>query len=208
MLQLNPFFSHLNRSMWNLCIICQTATSELLRSPLHAPNFTIDVYKTFLYNVNGFKNLNALPVELDLADCTADDLVTNQAKWHQSCHLKFSSSRLIRAQDKAKRSISDQDEDLYTRPAKRQSTRANVEKNCIFCDESERDGYGALHSFSTLEADENVRSIATELKKFDLLAKISHGDLIAIEAKYHNKCSTALKKISIGLCNARIKVLS
>ena len=35
--------------------------------------------------------------------------------------------------------------------------------------------------------------MATALNKFNLLTKISHGDLIAIEAKYHTRCLTALR---------------
>lgn len=44
-----------------------------------------------------------------------------------------------------------------------------------------------------METDESIRRMAMELEEFDLLGRISHGDLIAIEAKYHLKCLIALK---------------
>ena len=63
------------------------------------------------------------------------------------------------------------------------------DEKCVFCDEK----VGVLHSFSTIEADRNLRRIVTDLQDFELLAKISGGDLIAIEAKYHMKCLTNLR---------------
>ena len=51
-------------------------------------------------NVAHFKDLNSLPVELKFSidTTTTEDLLSNNAKWHQSCHLKFSLSKLKKAQ--------------------------------------------------------------------------------------------------------------
>lgn len=49
-----------------------------------------------------------------------------------------------------------------------------------------------LHAASTLEVDRKVRECALLLKDGNLLAKLSTGDMIAIEAKYHTKCLTML----------------
>ena len=65
------------------------------------------------------------------------------------------------------------------------------DEKCVFCDEK----VGVLHSFSTMEADRNLRRIVTDLQDFELLAKISGGDLIAIEAKYHMNCLTNLRNM-------------
>ena len=49
-----------------------------------------------------------------------------------------------------------------------------------------------LHEFRTLGADETIRQMAIELQETDLMARIEGGDLIALEAKYHLQCLTAL----------------
>ena len=77
------------------------------------------------------------------------------------------------------------DGDSLSKSSKRRKVTGSDEK-CVFCDEK----VGVLHSFSTIEADRNLRRIVTDLQDFELLAKISGGDLIAIEAKYHMKCLT------------------
>ena len=74
-------------------------------------------------------------------------------------------------------------------PAKR--LNIGLRENCIFC-VSGVEG-GELHNFTTLEADRNFRLMATELQDFQLLSRISGGDLIAIEAKYHFTCLTSIR---------------
>jgi len=44
----------------------------------------------------------------------------------------------------------------------------------------------------TVEVDEKVRKMATDLQDSALLKHIAGGDTIAIEAKYHKKCTTNL----------------
>ena len=85
---------------WDLSVICQNTTRESLRCPMKAQSLDTNIYNTFLSNVTHFKNLSSLPVELkfNMETTTVDDLVSNSAKWHQSCHLKFSSSKLEKVQ--------------------------------------------------------------------------------------------------------------
>ena len=64
------------------------------------------------------------------------------------------------------------------------------ENRCLFCGEGNK--LGVLHGFSRIEADRNLHQIVTDLQDFELLAKISGVDLIAIEGKYHMKCLTNL----------------
>ena len=49
-----------------------------------------------------------------------------------------------------------------------------------------------MHEFFTLEADTNIRQVVSALGEDEIQARIAAGDLIAIETKYHKKCSTAL----------------
>ena len=46
----------------------------------------------------------------------------------------------------------------------------------------------ALHSVTTFSVDCRVRKIATETNDTTILAKLSQGDMITIEAHYHTKC--------------------
>jgi 2-keto-3-deoxy-galactonokinase len=60
----------------------------------------------------------------------------------------------------------------------------NNDARMLFCgDES-----GDLHEASTFMIDRRVRECALELQDTVLLAKLSAGDLISQEAKYHTTC--------------------
>ena len=62
------------------------------------------------------------------------------------------------------------------------STRKLFDKNaCLFCEEHS----GILHEFRTMDADTNVRNMATDLQDTTLLAKIGGGYLHVLEANYH-----------------------
>lgn len=60
----------------------------------------------------------------------------------------------------------------------------------FFCDES--DGKDTLFNASTFTLDSHVRECAQILCDDLLLAKLSRGDVIALEAKYHKRCLTNL----------------
>ena len=57
---------------------------------------------------------------------------------------------------------------------------------CFFCDETT----GDFHKVETISLDTRIRNIAKELQDTKLLAKLSVGDMIAIDAVYHLKCLT------------------
>ena len=52
---------------------------------------------------------------------------------------------------------------------------------------------GKLHQCSTMKLDTELRYMATELNDTTLLARISGGDIVAIEAKYHIECLVKYK---------------
>ena len=58
-----------------------------------------------------------------------------------------------------------------------------VEATCFFCDEA--DDEKNLRKASTMEFDRRIRATATTLRDEKLLAKLSQGDMVAIEARYH-----------------------
>ena len=57
------------------------------------------------------------------------------------------------------------------------------EECCIFCSLAS----GKLHKCTTIELDHELQKMASDLQDTSLIAKLSAGDLIAIEAKYHYK---------------------
>ena len=60
----------------------------------------------------------------------------------------------------------------------------------LFCDKVSDSS--DLHSASTLELDEKIRNCANLLSDGKLLAKLTAGDMIALEAKYHSSCLVGL----------------
>ena len=71
-------------------------------------------------------------------------------------------------------------------------TRQNVscshsEQLCLFC-EKPATRFQSLHEASTFELDRRIRLCALNLQDEKLLSKLSAGDLISIEAKYHLQC--------------------
>ena len=52
-----------------------------------------------------------------------------------------------------------------------------------------------LHDFTSLAVDKKIRDMAKELEDFELLSRISGGDLAAIEAQYmyHISCLTKFR---------------
>ena len=60
----------------------------------------------------------------------------------------------------------------------------------LFCGKAA--GSEGLHNASTYDIDRKVRQCALELNDTALLAKLSPADMVALEAKYHTRCLTAL----------------
>lgn len=171
---------------WNKCMICQETTSENLKCPLNAHGIEDKTtpYRSFLNNINEFRSLESLPVKLNFgSDMSADELVQNHGAWHKSCYVKFSNLKLDRAKKRGNTPGS------RTTMEKRSRREASDKMACLLC----RGSDGLLHEFRTLTADTSIRKMATELKETQLLAALEGGDLIALDAKYHLQCYTALR---------------
>ena len=172
---------------WQLCLICQKTSGEDLKCPLNVHGYKDKSapYGLFFDRINQFRELSSLPLPLDHLDknITPDDLVVNRGCWHKSCYGKFSNDKIERARKKVA-----SDCEVRCSEAKRaRSTRILCNKNaCLSCEECS----GILHEFLTMDADINVRRMATDLQYTALLAKIGGGDLHALEAKYHMACLT------------------
>ena len=105
--------SHESAIDWNLCVICQKTSSEGLRCPLRNCS---DVYSSFLSNVEEFRELDSLPVNVNCGNQgTVESFTHNKASWHKQCHQKFNSSMLHRVHLKRKRE-STEGTDCTSRP--------------------------------------------------------------------------------------------
>ena len=84
-------------------IVCQTVSSEKLRCPAKSASdqTPADVYSVFLENFEKFKELNALPVDVDYGEHgIVQAFVQHNASWHKQCHQKYNNSMLERARQR------------------------------------------------------------------------------------------------------------
>lgn len=192
---------------WKKCIICQESNNEVLKCPLNGNgSFEVNcqVSSAFLENVRAFKQVGLSPVQLSLDDdITVESLCQNRASWHKPCHLKFSISKLKKAEERINRKRNEKIDTNIPQKIRRRSDDQSIPR-CIFCDSTD-ESISKLRSFAMLETGENISKMALELGKFDLLGRMANGDLIAIEAKYHLRCLVGLRNEYRSHCNKKIK---
>lgn len=185
---------------WTKCIICQEESNESLRCPTGSSNTSTAGagYKSFAENLQNFNKIGALPKSLKVFRLLKEgqdieiSLRNNEAKWHDSCRLKYNKTKLNRAlKRKAPEEESSSVPEKFTRKSKETVASLNVNQ-CFFCDKPEANEGSTLHSISTFEIDTRVRQCAYQLQDQKLLVKLSGGDLIAQEAKYHLSCLVSL----------------
>lgn len=172
-----------------MCMICQEKTTEPLKCPLnaHGSMDKAEPYCSLLDSVSAFRVLGTLPVVLHFQEeMTVGELVQNRGAWHKSCYVKFSKEKLERATRKRGRDDVTESNNSRKKWPERQSMDRMAR---LFCHQED----GHLHEFRTLGADESIRQMATELQETELVARMEGGDLIALEAKYHLHCLTALR---------------
>ncbi len=91
---------------------------------------------------------------------------------------------------KGKRPYNAVDEPAHTSPAKTRRCTPNDDRVsiCLFC--GTNDSEHLMHSVTSTECDVTVRAWATNLEDFDMLGKLSSGDLFAQDTVYHKECMT------------------
>ena len=185
-----PSFKTVQALHGGLELLCDLWGEGDLKCPAYSNQDNgLEVYGRFLETVAEFRNLESLSVSVKFNDeYDAEMFIKNQAKWHKTCHLKFVSSKLLQLQ-KRKSSL-EPGSVQQQRKSKRQRTSHNSDQNsCMFCSEIS----GTLHNCTTMKLDQDIRRMATDLQDSLLLARISSGDLMAIEAKYYFNCLSAFK---------------
>ena len=177
---------------WTKCVLCQEDNDEDLQNPSAGKKFKPeDSYKTLVDNIQTFNTLCEMPMDinidrLDDGDGIVETFLRNKAVWHKRCKLEFNNTKLVRAQ---KRKNQTGDDINMTAKRIRREPQVNLTQVCFFCDEK---GSDDLHDASTFTVDMKVRDCAMLLRDADLIRKLSGGDMIAQEAKYHTKCLVAL----------------
>ena len=150
-----------------------------------------DGYTMLARNIPMFSEINEMPLIMDPARLDEGDgieatLRKNAAKYHVNCRLLFNNTKLDRAR---KRQSNDQTSNTETSRAKLRRTSHDNEV-CIFCEKVAP--ASDLRQASTKGLDLKLRECAEILSDGKLLAKLTGGDVIAQEFKYHHACLCAL----------------
>eukprot|EP00745_Piridium_sociabile_P026549 TRINITY_DN4240_c0_g1_i3.p1 TRINITY_DN4240_c0_g1~~TRINITY_DN4240_c0_g1_i3.p1 ORF type:complete len:1496 (-),score=398.92 TRINITY_DN4240_c0_g1_i3:837-5324(-) len=178
---------------WNKCCICQTDKKEELTSPLANPTKRVgDGYTLLGKNIPRFNSINEMPIKLyparlDDGSGIEKTLMKNKAQYHVSCRLLFNNTKLERAE---KRSAPAADRDEKSSSSSKIQRRTPDPKNseCFLCEE-EGDN---LSQAMTMKLNKKINECATTLNDGKLLAKLSAGDVVAQDMKYHPTCLAAL----------------
>ena len=209
--------SNPHKRRWDRCFFCQSTDTRDLRDPKKSKNTSQtsdDVYTGVSQRIIELSRLGELQVDIDdlsnngcgdtnaLGDGELADISSaNHAIWHKNCVLKVNSTSVVRARKKHSsgvshaspvktRRLSDTIPSPDTLPGDGTNNSFPDNKTvCILCGER---GDMSLHKASTLGLDEKVRRCAMICQDKSLIAKLSAGDLIAINAEYHLPCLTKL----------------
>ncbi|KAG0714703.1 hypothetical protein GWK47_001512 [Chionoecetes opilio] len=186
---------------WSKCVLCQEDTSEVLHCPAESTRATQGAgYKTIAELLVGFDRIGCLPTSINLSrlddgNGIEETLQRHKAKWHDSCRLLYNRTKLQRAEKRKKppedaaNDSADSSKKFTRKSAGKKSASAET---CFFCGKTAPDGESLTRKASTFGLDINVRKAAMKLQDKSLLAKLSAGDLIAQEARYHLPCLLSL----------------
>ena len=191
---------------WRKCIICQKTKHESLQCPANSTRKDPGIgYSTFITAVKEVKEIGITVTQS--VDETKHDienvLLENKASWHKSCRDNYNGTKLERAKKKRKRQADVEEEKkdcdadgsvtAQSSPIKSRRSLTHFDPKilqCFFCEKN--DFASILRLASTLELDKKVRDCAILLNDSKRIAKLSTGDLIAIEAKCHATCLVKL----------------
>jgi len=187
---------------WSLCCLCQSETRDKLVCPADSKKDDVSAgYRTLAENLSSFRELGEIPsnlklMRLDKGEGVESILVSNHARFHKVCKEKYNQIKLQRLQKRrSAETASETGDDPEESGAKRtrstlDTTHVMKETRRFICDELST--MEELSEARPTNLDSHVRECAAQLNDSKLLAKLSRGDVIAIEAKYHKKCLVAL----------------
>ena len=190
--------SHPPTTNWNLCIICQDDTKETLTRPSQSKRTDVGSgYSSLAENLIRFNELKELPCTLQLHRLDEGHgieaaMVANSAGYHETCRLKYNRTKLQRAEKRKRVTVDDSHNTGACKRTRSLSARTGNSgpPSCFFCEQPA--GSERLHAAATFTIDRHVRDCATLLEDSALLRKLSAGDMVALECKYHAKCLSQL----------------
>ena len=143
-------------------------------------------------NVPAFQAINELqiimdPTHMDEGAGIEETLRKNNAKYHQSCRLMFNNTKLEWAR-KRKSNMSNTSAQDSSKVRRTSTERSSIE--CFLCEKVSPES--DLRHAMTMQLNKRLNECAKNLNDGRLLAKLSGGDVIAQELKYHPGCLTAL----------------
>lgn len=152
-----------------------------------------DGYSMLARNIPVFSELHEMPLIMDPARLDEGGgieatLRQNMAKYHLSCRLLFNNTKLEWARKRQSRGQTSENETGVSHSKQRRSSHDI--KTCIFCEKVAP--ASDLRQASTKGLDKRLRECAETLGDGKLLARLTGGDIIAQEFKYHGVCLSAL----------------
>ena len=130
--------------------------------------------------------------------------MSHKAVFHKGCIAKYNKSKL-ETKISRKRKLEEENvnqnsevennenrEETKRQPTRQSMSLYNFSPVCFFCEKDSSEA--KLHQCQTFQVHQKVLEIAHETADTKVLAKLSEGDMIAIEAKYHCKCLVAYYK--------------
>ena len=181
--------------IWQLCILCQKQTEEVLVCPLVNPvaSRRKGAYTEIISLASQFRAIGAAPhPEVELPD---KESMQNRASWHKSCRQLYRASALDHAKKR-------HNEGLPLARKRSRRSHAAVNRNlCIFCGDETN---AAEHSFQKVTLTQQIHDKAVALGEERIMAFLAEGDVVAIEAKYHRNCYTGFNRRYNAICKQDI----
>lgn len=180
---------------WFKCFICQIDKEEALMSPSDPADEKKSGYTLLARNIPEFKSLNEMPAPLDIrriddGSGIEETLIRNSAKYHHSCRIMFNNTKLDRARKRRSCDSADGNESSKFMRRKASQEQEHNTAKCFLCEEE--GDISDLRKAMTMQLNDSLNRCASNLQDKELLAKLSAGDVVAQEFKYHCKCLTAL----------------
>lgn len=176
---LHLHYQHLNGGLIGKNVV---SVNKELKSPPSSYSPEQDGYTNISTNVPLFHAINALPVMLDPARLDEgggidETLRKKKARYHQSCRLMFNNSKLQRA--KKRTSFANENTAEDSPNPRKMPRRSPVPSECFLCEKLGQPSQ--LRHAMMQELNDRVKECALTLSDGKLLAKLSGGDVVALE---------------------------
>jgi len=178
---------------WHQCVLCQERTTEKLLDPEknHCPDKVegLKSLATNLAELHEVGALSSLPFNVSLSalqdgcDDIFESFKKNHAKYHKSCKLKCSTSKLVKLSKRAHDAAEDKQSPIKTR----RHSEAFSKETFLFCD-GPATWKNSLHRVSYSEASKRLGCYAKNSVIENYFANLL---VLSTACRYHSACNTA-----------------